>query len=126
MKYFLIFSFKVIVVPLIISFGINSCEKKPDNNSSRPNILFIMSDDHATNAISAYGSRLANIAPTPNIDRLAKSGITFYNAYASATNCSPSRASMLSGKYTPEHGIFTVGDSERGNKKTISIFFISF
>ena len=74
-----------------------------------------MADDLGWTDLSFMGS---NYYQTPNIDRLAKSGITFYNAYASATNCSPSRASMLSGKYTTEHGIFTVGDSERGNKKT--------
>ena len=40
--------------------------------AERPNILFIMADDHACNAISAYGGRLAKVAPTPNIDRIAK------------------------------------------------------
>ena len=74
-----------------------------------------MADDLGWTDLSFMGS---NYYQTPNIDRLAKRGITFYNAYASATNCSPSRASMLSGKYAPEHGIFTVGESERGNKKT--------
>ena len=44
---------------------------------SRPNILFIFSDDHAVNAISAYGGPLAEVAPTPHIDRLAKEGVIF-------------------------------------------------
>ena len=51
------------------------------SHDSRPNILFIMSDDHAAHGISAYGSRLAEIAPTPTIDRLAKEGALFKNAF---------------------------------------------
>ncbi|HRX81940.1 MAG TPA: sulfatase-like hydrolase/transferase, partial [Pirellulaceae bacterium] len=47
--------------------------------AERPNILYIMSDDHAAHAISAYRSRLAEIAPTPNIDRLAREGALFSN-----------------------------------------------
>ena len=91
-----------------------SCDKTINNNEN-PNIVLIMADDLGWTDLSFMGS---NYYQTPNIDRLAKSGIAFYNAYASAANCSPSRASMLSGKYTTDHGIFTVGDSERGNKKT--------
>lgn len=49
--------------------------------AERPNVLYIMSDDHAAHAISAYGGRLANVAPTPNIDRLAKEGALFTNAF---------------------------------------------
>ena len=50
------------------------------SDETRPNILFIMSDDHAAHAISAYGGRLAEVAPTPNIDRLAREGALFANA----------------------------------------------
>ncbi|MCL4111150.1 UNVERIFIED_CONTAM: hypothetical protein GTU68_038492 [Idotea baltica] len=55
---------------------------------------------------------------TPNIDQLAQEGIVFTNAYAAASNCAPSRASLLSGKYSPRHGIYTVSPSARGDKKT--------
>ena len=65
----------------------------------RPNILYIMSDDHAADGISAYGSRLAKIAPTPNIDRLAKEGALFTNAFCTNSICSPSRACVLTGQY---------------------------
>ena len=99
-----------ILILIIVCF---SCNKTINNKN--PNIVLIVADDLGWTDLSFMGS---NYYQTPNIDRLAKRGITFYNAYASATNCSPSRASMLSGKYTPEHGIFTVGESERGNKKT--------
>ena len=57
-------------------------------------------------------------AKTPNIDKLSKSGMTFYNGYASAANCAASRATLLSGKYNTDHGIYTVKNSDRGSKKT--------
>ena len=85
------------------------------NNISKPNVILINADDLGWSDLSLMGS---NYYETPNIDKLAESGMTFYNAYASAANCAPSRASMLSGKYTTEHHIYTVGNSERGNKKT--------
>ena len=51
---------------------------------------------------------------TPNLDKLASGGMFFTNAYASASNCAPSRACMMSGQWTPRHGIYTVGNSDRG------------
>ncbi len=55
----------------------------------RPNVLFIMSDDHTTQAIGAYGSRLAALNPTPTIDRLAREGMLFENAYCTNSNTMP-------------------------------------
>ena len=60
--------------------------------ADRPNVLYIMSDDHAAHAISAYRSRLAKVAPTPNIDRLAREGALFTNAICTNSICSPTRA----------------------------------
>ena len=54
-----------------------------------PNILYIMSDDHAAHAISAYRGRLAEIAPTPNLDRIAHEGALFSNAFCTNSICSP-------------------------------------
>ena len=85
------------------------------NNISKPNVILINVDDLGWSDLSFMGS---NYYETPNIDKLAENGMIFYNAYAAAANCAPSRASMLSGKYTTEHEIYTVGNSERGNKKT--------
>src|SRR5688572_31720821 len=68
---------------------------------SRPNILFIMTDDHAAHAISAYGSR---INKTPNIDRLAREGMRFDRCYAENSICTPSRAAILTGKYSHKNG----------------------
>ncbi len=70
--------------------------------STRPNILYIMSDDHAAHAISAYGSR---INQTPNIDRLAKEGVRFDRVYATNSICTPSRATILTGKYSHMNGV---------------------
>ena len=70
----------------------------------RPNIVFIMSDDHAYQAISAYGSELSKLAPTPHIDRIAKEGALFENSYVTNSLCGPSRATMLTGQFSHMHG----------------------
>ena len=67
----------------------------------RPNILFIMSDDHAYQAISAYSDHLLK---TPNIDRLADEGMTFFNACITNSICAPSRATILTGKHNHLNG----------------------
>jgi arylsulfatase A-like enzyme len=67
----------------------------------RPNFVFILSDDHAYQAISAYGSRLA---VTPNIDRIAKEGAVFTRAMVTNSICGPSRATLLTGKYSHKNG----------------------
>jgi len=72
--------------------------------ADRPNILFIFSDDHALQAISAYGGRLKDVAPTPNIDRIAKEGAIFERSYCTNSICGPSRASILTGKHSHING----------------------
>jgi len=74
----------------------------------RPNILFIMSDDHAAHAISAYGSR---INQTPNIDRLAREGMRLANCFCTNSICTPSRAAILTGQYSHRNGVYTLNDS---------------
>ena len=71
---------------------------------ARPNIIFIMSDDHAQAAISAYGEAIGQMAPTPNIDRLAKNGALFENSFVTNSLCGPSRATMLTGLFSHMHG----------------------
>lgn len=71
------------------------------NAQKKPNIVIIISDDHAYQAISAYGSKLAQ---TPNIDRIAKAGVTFNKAYVTNSICGPSRAVILTGKYSHKNG----------------------
>ena len=69
---------------------------------ARPNILFIMSDDHAAHAISAYGSK---VNQTPQIDRIASGGMRFDHCYAVNSICTPSRATILTGKYSHFNGV---------------------
>lgn len=71
----------------------------------KPNIIFLMADDHATSAIGVYGSHLAALNPTPNIDNLAKQGVVFENAFCNNAICTPSRASILTGQYSHINGI---------------------
>lgn len=84
--------------------------------ASRPNILFIMSDDHAAHAISAYGSR---INQTPQIDRLAKLGLRLNNCFAANSICAPSRATILTGKYSHLNGV-TVFNRFDGSQWTVA------
>ena len=89
-----------------------SCSKE---TIEKPNIVLIVADDLGWSDLSYMGSTYYE---TPNIDKLSKSGMTFYNGYASAANCAASRATLLSGKYNTDHGIYTVKNSDRGSKKT--------
>ncbi|UCE47559.1 MAG: sulfatase, partial [Phycisphaerales bacterium] len=77
----------------------------------RPNIIFVLIDDMGWRDLGCYGSEYYE---TPNIDRLAAKGMQFSAAYTSGPNCAPTRASLMSGQYTPRHGIITVGNSDRG------------
>lgn len=70
----------------------------------RPNILYIMSDDHAYQAISAYGSDVSRYAPTPNIDRIAREGMRFDRSFVENSLSSPSRACLITGLYSHQNG----------------------
>lgn len=78
---------------------------------ARPNIVFIMSDDHAQAAVSAYGEAIGQMAPTPNIDRIAKNGAIFENSYVTNSLCGPSRATMLTGQFSHMHGFTENGQT---------------
>ena len=73
---------------------------------TRPNIVWIFSDDHSFQTIGAYGGRLKGLNPSPNIDRLAKEGMLFERAYVGNSICAPSRATLLTGKHSHIHGKF--------------------
>ncbi len=72
---------------------------------SRPNIVWIYADDHAYQAISAYSDRFKDLAPTPNIDRLAKEGAIFRNSYVSNSICGPARATILTGLHSHKNNV---------------------
>lgn len=81
-----------------------------DASSSRPNVLFIMSDDHAAHAIGAYGSRLAALNPTPTLDRLAQEGMRFGQAFVANSICTPARATVLTGQHSHVNGVRILND----------------
>jgi arylsulfatase A-like enzyme len=70
--------------------------------AARPNIVFVMTDDHAAHAISAYGSK---VNETPHIDRLAREGMLFRNTFVTNSICTPSRAAILTGLYSHKNGV---------------------
>lgn len=99
---FLLRAATLLVLGLLISCSRQDVSKDDiRQENQKPNILFIMSDDHAYQAISAYGSQLMQ---TPNIDRLADEGLRFTNACVSNSICAPSRATILTGKHTHING----------------------
>lgn len=97
----LAFRLVVFTTILILYTACNSEEKEQQKESKKPNIVFIMSDDHAYQAISAYDDKLIQ---TPNIDRIAKEGMLFTNASVTNSICAPSRAVILTGKHSHLNG----------------------
>lgn len=89
--------------------------------ADRPNILYIMSDDHAAHAIGAYGGRLAALNPTPNIDRLAKEGVLCRNVFCVNAICTPSRAVIMTGLYPHKNGVTTLIGQVPPEKQTLAI-----
>jgi len=87
----------------------------------RPNILFIMSDDHCSQAIGAYGGRLARLNPTPTIDRLAKEGMLFENAFCTNSICTPSRACILTGQYAHTNGVYDLGGRIEAGRQYLAL-----
>lgn len=83
-----------------------------------PNIILIFADDLGWQEPAYAGS---DFCETPQLDRLAAEGMVFRHAYASAGNCQPSRACMLSGQYTPRHDVYAVGSTDRGEKKLMRL-----
>lgn len=78
-------------------------EREPEPTPRRrPNIVFVLADDHAAHAIGAYGSRSAR---TPHIDRLAAEGLRFTNAFCGNAICAPARATLLTGRHSHSHGV---------------------
>ena len=106
-----------LLVLILAAVGV-ACTRTPPSAATpaglaqRPNIVFIMSDDHAAHAISAYGSRVNR---TPNIDRLAREGMLLGNVFATNSICTPSRATIITGQYSHVNGVtmFNRFDSSR-------------
>ncbi len=97
-----------------LACGINNLDRA-GQKPLRPNILLINIDDLGWRDVGFMGSQYYE---TPHLDALAAQGMIFTQAYATAANCAPSRACMMSGQWSPRHGIYTVGTAERGQSHT--------
>ena len=87
--------------------GASGCSDSPEKGSVQDssNIIFIMSDDHTSQAFGVYGSRLAGLNLTPTLDRLANQGIIFDNCFVTNSICTPSRAAILTGQHGQLNGV---------------------
>ena len=92
---------KGILIVLVAFVALSACNEKV----VPPNIIFIMSDDHTSQAIGVYESQLKGLNPTPNIDKLAQEGILFKNAFCTNSICTPSRATIMTGQYSQTNGV---------------------
>jgi arylsulfatase A-like enzyme len=100
----------------VIQYKVNLIAKEKESLiKERPNIIFILTDDHTKQAMSCYASQ---INQTPNIDRLAKEGILFNNSFVTNSICAPSRAVILTGKYSHINGLKDNKDQFNGNQMT--------
>lgn len=106
----------ILLIFILFAFSIKA-SNKVDNNSTKKNIIFILSDDHRYDAMSFMGKY--DFLKTPNMDMLAKKGAHFQNAFVSTSLCSPSRASILTGQYVHKHGVV---DNQSPVKETLTYF----
>lgn len=93
----------------------------PSSGATKPNILFIMSDDHTSQAVGAYGGRLARLNPTPTIDRLAREGVLMRNAFCVNAICTPSRANIITGLHSHRNGVTTLNGRVKPADQTLAI-----
>lgn len=103
----------VLLFTLVPFWGCENISMKP--TQKKLNILFIFSDDHAVQAIGAYGSK---INKTPNLDRIADQGVVFLNSFCANSICGPSRACILTGKHSHKNGFMQNGDKFDGSQVT--------
>jgi arylsulfatase A-like enzyme len=89
-------------------------------SQNQPNILYIMSDDHGTQAMSCYGHPLSKLLPTPNIDRIASEGMLMQNCFVTNSISTPSRACILTGQYSHKNGAYTLNDPLEPNHPNVA------
>jgi N-acetylglucosamine-6-sulfatase len=108
---------RLVVCLLFLSYFLGVTAK------DRPNVLFIMSDDHTAQAVGAYAKVLKPLNPTPTLDKLAAEGMTFENAFCSNSICTPSRASIITGQYSHVNGVTDLTGRIVPAKQTLPILF---
>jgi uncharacterized sulfatase len=89
--------------------------------SPKPNILFILSDDHTTQALGCYGSRLASLNPTPVLDELARAGARLDQVFCNNSICTPSRASIMTGQYPQRNGVLDLAGELPPDRQYLAI-----
>jgi arylsulfatase A-like enzyme len=109
---------KMTLKALAVGVALSGCAlgeaRETPRNADRPNIVFLLSDDHAAHAISAYHQYLqygVRLPKTPNLDRLAGDGMLFVNSFVTNSICGPARATVLTGQYGHLNGVMTNNDS---------------
>ncbi len=107
-----------ISLALLAFLFVNSIHAADGEKDTRPNILFVFSDDHAPHAIGAYNGWLKSVDPTPNIDVLASQGIVFENSFCTNSICGPSRAVIQTGMHSHKNGFMNNGNSFDWNQQT--------
>jgi arylsulfatase A-like enzyme len=95
----------------IATMGLLAIDQLTASEAEQPNIIFMMADDHTSQAWGCYGSRLAPFAKTPHIDRLAREGARLSNCFCTNSICVPSRASILTGQYSHVNGVKTLREA---------------
>ena len=103
--------------------GVTLLSHRCSSSRKRPNILFILADDHTTQALSCYGDHLAPYSQTTNIDRLAEEGIKLENCFCTNAICSPSRATILTGLYSHKNGVYCLGQEFDNTQITFPMLF---
>ncbi|TWU57148.1 sulfatase family protein [Rubripirellula reticaptiva] len=114
---------RILLLPLVVWMiaASSPAQAEQSRDNDRPNILFIMSDDHTAQAVGAYATLLKELDPTPTIDTLAADGICFDNAFCTNAICTPSRACIITGQYDHINGVFDLNGQIKGPDQTLPI-----
>ena len=107
----------LLAVAVVPGWPAGICSGAENSSARRPNIIYIMSDDHASHAMSCYGSR---INKTPNLDRIANEGMLFKNCFCTNSICGPCRAVVNTGKYSHLNGFYRNGLTFDGSQQTVA------
>ncbi|HIF30167.1 MAG TPA: DUF4976 domain-containing protein [Planctomycetaceae bacterium] len=105
------------VLVFVLTVALHTANQDGYGKETRPNILFIMSDDHGYQALGCYGSK---VNKTPNLDRIAKGGMRFDRCFVTNSICGPCRAVILTGKYSHLNGFTRNGNTFDGGQQTVS------
>jgi len=113
-------TFLMLAIPITVSLALTSFAQAQaaEYVESKPNIVFVLADDQGWSDVGFNGAKFYQ---TPNIDTLAKNGMQFTDAYTAGPNCAPTRASIISGMYTPRHLIYTSGGRSKGDPSLMKV-----